>query len=286
MDIRKPVTDGTVPFRYHKYDGDWREVDAEVIEEGMITLFVNGRELASLMCTPREPLQLALGFLANEEFITSYEEVAIDHVCAAGDCVDIWLTKPVWDKPRRRIITSGCGGGLTFVDLAEHQDPVTAEFAVKPQKIGELITQLQTHESLYARARGVHASALSDGERLVVIAEDIGRHNTVDRLRGECLLTGRETEGLMLLATGRVSSEMIFKAAKMGCPVVASRTSPTSISVGLAREWNITLCGYVRRRSMNVYSHPERLLDTELALQPENELFTSIEYPVPSGSGD
>ncbi len=280
------MTDGTVPFRYHKYDGDWREVDAEVIEEGMITLFVNGRELASLMCTPRDPLQLALGFLANEEFITSYEEVAIDYVCAAGDCVDIWLTKPVWDQPRRRIITSGCGGGVTFADLAEHQEPVTAQLAVEPRVIGELMTQLQTRDSLYARARGVHTSALSDGQRLVVIAEDIGRHNTIDRLRGECLRQGMEPEGLMLLATGRISSEMINKAAKMGCPIVASRTSPTSLSVGLAREWNITLCGYVRRRSMNVYAHPERLLDADFVLQPEGELLASIEYGVLSESGD
>jgi FdhD protein len=280
------VTDGTVPFRYHKYDGDWREVDAEVIEEGMISLFVNGHELASLMCTPRDPLQLALGFLANEEFITSYEEVAVEHVCAAGDCVDIWLTKPVWDRPRRQIITSGCGGGVTFADMAEHQDPVTAQISIQPQKIGELMTQLQTRDSLYARARGVHTSALSDGERLVVVAEDVGRHNTVDRLRGECLRSGIATEGMMLLATGRVSSEMIIKAVKMGCPLVASRTSPTSISVGLAREWNITLCGYVRRRSMNVYAHPERLLDTDFSVQLEGELMASIEYPVPSESGD
>ena len=280
------MTDGTVPFRYHKYAGEWREVEAEVIEEGMITLFVNGRELASLMCTPRDPLQLALGFLVNEEFITSYEEVAIDYVCPAGDCVDIWLTKTVWDRPRRRIITSGCGGGLTFVDLAEHQDPVTAEFAIDPQKIGEFMIQLQTRDSLYARARGVHASALSDGEQLVVVAEDIGRHNTIDRLRGECLRQGLKPEGLMLLATGRISSEMIYKAAKMGCPIVASRTSPTSMSVGLAREWNITLCGYVRRRSMNVYAHPERLLDTDFGMQLEGELIATIEYPVPRESGD
>jgi FdhD protein len=286
MDIRKRVTDGTVQFRYHKYDGDWREVDSEVIEEGMITLFVNSRELASLMCTPRDPLQLALGFLANEEFITSYEEVAIETVCAAGDCVDIWLTKPVWDQPRRQIITSGCGGGVTFADLAEHQEPVTAQLEIQPQKIGELMTQLQTRDSLYARARGVHTSALSDGERLVVIAEDVGRHNTLDRLRGECLRTGINTDGLILLATGRISSEMIYKAAKMGCPVVASRTSPTSVSAGLARDWNITLCGYVRRRSMNVYAHPERLLAAGYAIQTEGELLASIEFPAPSESAD
>jgi FdhD protein len=248
----------------------------------MITLFVNGRELASLMCTPRDPLQLALGFLANEEFISSYEEIAVDYVCAAGDCVDIWLTKSLWDRPRRRIITSGCGGGLTFADLTAHQESVSAQLAVEPQKIGELMTRMQTHDSLYARARGVHTSALSDGEQLVAVAEDIGRHNTVDRLRGECLRQGMNTGGLMLLTTGRVSSEMIIKAAKMGCPIVASRTSPTSISVGLAREWNITLCGYVRRRRMNVYAHPERLVNANVSV---DELFASVEYPVSSRSG-
>jgi len=277
------VTDGTVPFRYHQYAGHWREVEAEVIEEGMITLFVNGRELASLMCSPRDPLQLALGFLANEDFISSYEDIAVETVCAAGDCVDIWLTKSIWDRPRRRIITSGCGGGLTFADLAAHQEPVTAQIAIEPQVVGELMTRMQTRDSLYARARGVHTSALSDGELLVVVAEDIGRHNTIDRLRGECLRQGVEPEGMMLLATGRISSEMINKAAKMGCPIVASRTSPTSMSVGLAREWNITLCGYVRRTRMNVYAHPERLFNTKLSA---DELFAAIEYPVSSRSGD
>lgn len=254
-----------------------------MIEEGTITLYVNGRELASLMCTPRDPMQLALGFLANEEFITSYQDIAIDHVCAAGDCVDIWLTKSVWDRPRRRIITSGCGGGVTFADIAAHQEPVTAQLMIEPQMIGELMVKLQTRDSLYARARGVHTSALSDGERLLLVAEDIGRHNTIDRLRGECLRREMDPEGLMLLATGRISSEMIHKAVKMGCPIVASRTSPTSMSVGLAREWNITLCGYVRRSRMNVYAHPERLLNANLAV---DESFSSIEYPVSSLSGD
>lgn len=270
------MPDGTVPFNYHQYTGDWREVEAEVIEEGMITLFVNGRELASLMCTPRDPVQLALGFLANEAFISSYEDVEVDYVCAVGDCVDIWLSKSVWDRPRRKVITSGCGGGVTFADLAAKREPVRAELAIEPQQIGKLMTRLQSRDSLYARARGVHTSALSDGKYFVAVAEDVGRHNTIDRLRGECLRQGIETEGLMLLATGRISSEMINKAAKMGCPIVASRTSPTSVSVALAREWNITLCGYVRRTRMYVYAHPERLMKLEIPVQ--DEYLVSVEY--------
>jgi FdhD protein len=253
------MPDGTVLFNYHQYGGEWEEIQAEVIEEGFVTIFVNGRELASLMCTPRDPLQLALGFLANEEFIQSYEEIEIDHVCQGGGCVDIWLSHPVWDQPRRAVITSGCGGGLTFADLAAHQPPVTSDITISPEKIGDLMVQLQSQDSLYARARGVHTSALSDGQQLILLAEDVGRHNTIDRLRGECLRRGIDPKGMILLATGRISSEMINKAVKMGCPIVASRTSPTSMSVGLAREWNITLCGYVRRNRMSVYAHPQRL---------------------------
>jgi FdhD protein len=274
---------GTVSYEYDQYDGEWRSVRAEVIEEGFVTIFVNGQELATLMCTPRDPLQLALGFLANEDFIQGYSEVEIAHVCKGGGCADIWLSHPVWDRPRRKIITSGCSGGLTFADLAAILPPVTSQRRASPEQISSLISQLQSQDSLYARARGVHASALSNGERLILIAEDIGRHNTVDRLRGECLRQGLDPAGMILLSTGRISSEMIHKAAKMGCAIVASRTSPTSISVGLAREWNITLCGYVRRNRMNVYAHPERLMLPEV---PYHRLPFRISYPRPALTGD
>jgi len=274
--------DGAIPYRYHLYNGEWQKVDAEVIEEGFVTIFTNGRELATLMCTPRDPLQLALGFLANEEFINTYDEVRVAYVCNGGGCVDLWLSHPVWDKPRRKIITSGCGGGLTFADLAAYQEPIKDDRKIDPTRLGELIVQLQSQDSLYARARGVHTSALSDGEKLLFVAEDVGRHNTLDRLRGECLRQGVDPAGKILLATGRISSEMINKAAKMGCPVVASRTSPTSMSVDLAREWNITLCGYLRRNRMNVYAHPERLINAQLAVQTPQYLILNLK-PILSG---
>jgi FdhD protein len=262
------MSDGAVPQNFHIYkDDEWQETEAEVIEEGFITIYVNGQELATLMGTPRDPLQLALGFLANEEFISAYSEVKIEHVCDTGDCIDIWLSHSVWDKPRRKIITTGCTGGMTFADLAAHLEPVKSDRTISPARISSLINQLQSQDSLYARARGVHTSALSDGERLVLVAEDIGRHNTLDRLRGECLRQGLDPAGMILLSTGRISSEMINKAAKMRCPIIASRTSPTSMSVGLASEWNVTLCGYVRRNQMNVYTHPERLMEAKFSLQ-------------------
>ena len=118
---------------------------------------------------------------------------------------------------------------------------------------------MQQRATLYARSRGVHTAALSDGEQIIVLAEDVGRHNTIDKVRGACLIEQIDPRDKILLCTGRISSEMINKAARMGCPIVASRTSPTSMSVQLAREWNITLAGYVRRDQMKVYAHAGKI---------------------------
>jgi FdhD protein len=148
---------------------------------------------------------------------------------------------------------------VTFADLAQTLPPVESSLTLTPARLSEQIVEMQRRGSLYARSRGVHTAALSDGEQLRAVAEDVGRHNTVDKLRGDFLLRRLDPRDHVLLTTGRISSEMIGKAARMGCPIVASRTSPTSMSVRLAREWNITLCGYVRRGRLNVYSHPERL---------------------------
>jgi FdhD protein len=105
----------------------------------------------------------------------------------------------------------------------------------------------------------VHASALSDTKNLLVVAEDIGRHNTLDKIQGECLLKGLSTRDRLLLSTGRISSEMLLKAAKMQVPVVASRHSVTGSAVSLAHNMGIALVGHARGSSLSVYSHPERL---------------------------
>ena len=253
------MSDGVVKLAYHEYRDGWEAVAEEVIEEGFVSIFVNGAELATVMSSPREQDWLALGFLCNEGIITGMDDVRAVHVCPSGACVDVWLRRADFERPDRLILTSGCGGGVTFDDLSKTAEPLDSSLAIAPERLFELMNAMQQRGSLYARARGVHTSALSDGERLIVVAEDVGRHNTIDKLRGACLVEGIDPRGLILLSTGRISSEMINKAARMGCPIVASRTSPTSMSVRLAREWNITLAGYVRRGSMNVYTHPERL---------------------------
>ena len=255
------MSDGVVKLAYHEFRDKWQAVEDEVIEEGFVSIFVNGSELATVMSSPREQDRLALGFLCNEGLIGGLDDVRAVHICPSGTCVDVWLKRADFVRPDRLILTSGCGGGVTFDDLSKTVEPLDAPLTISPARLSGLMLEMQQRGTLYARSRGVHTSALSDGEGIVALAEDVGRHNTIDKLRGACLMEHIDPHGMILLCTGRISSEMINKAARMGCPIVASRTSPTSLSVRLAREWNVTLAGYVRRGSMNVYAHPERLRD-------------------------
>ncbi len=249
---------GAVDTTWVEYRRGWLPVQGEVIEEALVTIYVNAAELATIMCTPRDQDLLALGFLMNEGLIGGLGEVEAIHISRSGCCVDVWLNHPV-DRPRRVIITSGCGGGVTFDDPSVGIAPLQDDLRVDPEELGELLNQLHYPGSLHARTRVVHAAGLAEGRHVLARVEDVGRHNTIDKLLGACLQRGIETRGRVLLATGRVSSEMLRKGALMGCPVIASRNSPTSMSVAMARAWNITLVGYVRQGSLRVYAHPERL---------------------------
>lgn len=252
---------GAFAWRYDRWEqGRLRLVDGAVIEEGLVRVHVNGRELATLMCTPKDLDLLALGFLRSEGIIEGLKDVRLVVPCPSRACVDVWLREGDFQIPGRAIITSGCSGGITFDDLSQRVPPIQSNRQVTPQQISNGLRQLISAASLYKYTRGVHASALSDGQRLVVMAEDVGRHNTIDKLWGFCLTQGIDPADHILLATGRISSEMLNKAAKMRVPVVASRTSPTGLSVRLAAEWNIMLVGYVRADSFNVYTAPWRLL--------------------------
>lgn len=252
------MSSSSVVTSLHEYRQGWKPATDEVIGEAMVAIYVNGLEIASIMCTPQEQDLLALGFLKSEGFIAQLDEVDHVHIGAGGCCADVWLTHAI-QQPERKIVTSGCGGGVTFDDLSGDIEPLTDNVHIDPETLVQLFNRLHSADSLHARAHGVHTAGLAHGENLVCVAEDVGRHNTIDKLVGASLVKGMETSGLILLTTGRVSSEMLRKGAVMGCPIIASRNSPTSMSVAMAQAWNITLIGYVRRASMRVYTHPERL---------------------------
>ncbi len=257
------MSDGLWRTSFWQWQNGRRErVEGAVPVEEQILLYVNGVTLVGLMCTPVALEELALGFLWNEGLIAGMDEVVSARVCGSGRCVDVWLTKDI-ELPALRTITSGCSGGTTFESLVEARHPVTLDLRVTPEGVLALMGRLQEAAHLYRQAQGIHTSALADGEELLCVAEDVGRHNTLDKLVGSCLRRRMPTAGRILLTSGRVSSEMLSKAARMEAPLVISRTAPTSLSVALARAWGITLVGYVRGRTFRVYAHPRRIAGWE-----------------------
>lgn len=255
---------GIRPISYILQKGDTAElVDGAVIEEVLACIYVNGQELAKFMCTPHRLDELALGFLRSESIIQQLDDIEV-LTTSASHCVDIWLKDTGFSLPTRPIITSGCGGGVTFDDLSQRHVPLNTNTTIKPEQIFSLMKKLHEAAELYQEARGVHTSALSDGDRLLLVAQDVGRHNTIDRLWGQALKQGLRTDSRILLASGRISSEMLTKAAKMGVPIIISRTSPTSLSVDLGQAWNITVIGYARGNSYRVYTAPERVVSSQV----------------------
>lgn len=229
---------------------------SDVIVEKTVDLSINAKYLATMMCTPSNLEELATGFIYNEGLINSFSEVNLVDICHDASQIDVWLNHSI-EIPDRWQRTSGCSGGSTsiFLNKSDFQKPLA--FKIKPEVITRLIDLLLKNQSLYNQSGGVHSSALSDGENLLVVMEDIGRHNTLDKISGRCLmLTGFPAPGI-LISTGRISSEMLQKTSRIGASIIISRTSPSSLAIDFAREMGICIIGYARKDRFKIYSHPE-----------------------------
>jgi FdhD protein len=229
------------------------EVTGEVVREQPLTVRVDGERFLTVLCTPVKLEALVMGYLWLERVITGPDDVLALEISPVDGLADVALARPV-ALPTERILTSGCGGGITF--RIDHRlfPRLHSTLRVRPEQLGARMKDLFDAAVLYRASRGIHGAALSDGRSLLVVAEDVGRHNAVDKVAGEALLDGIDMRDRILLSTGRVSSEMLLKAARMGVPIVASRTSPTEMAVALAEQLGITVCGYVRRDGLNLYA--------------------------------
>ncbi len=248
-------------IHYERYEfKKWKPFDAETIVEAPVSLTVNGKVWLTFMCTPVNLEAMAVGFLYNEGIIESMQEVEDVRVCEHGDNVDVWLNRSV-EQPQSWRRTSGCTGGVTAVDaLARVDISFDGEHPkIQPEVIGQLVVSLFESQELYRETGGVHTSALSDGVKIVFAAEDIGRHNTLDKLAGLCLMENVWLQTRILITTGRISSEMLQKAARIQAPILISRTSPSSLSIEMAERYGVTLIGYARRDRFNVYSNSQRI---------------------------
>ena len=253
-------------IHYEKYEfKKWESLNAETIVEAPVSLTVNGEVWLTFMCTPVDLEAMAIGFLYNEGIIETMDEVEDVRVCEHGDNIDVWLNRTV-EQPTSWRRTSGCTGGITAVDALARVDVSFDgdQPSLLPEAVGHLVEQLFESQALYRETGGVHTSALSDGGKIVIVAEDIGRHNTLDKIAGLSLMNGISPATRILMTTGRISSEMLQKAARMQAPILISRTSPSSLSIEMAERYGITLIGYARRHRFNVYTNAQRVKLTSM----------------------
>jgi FdhD protein len=233
--------------------------EADVVQEFPLVLRVNDREIVTLVASPHELRFLVAGFLRVQGFVSRIEDFLMLSVCNDYGIANVRIRGeiPAELKP---ILTSGCGTGITFSLPAAGGFEKRLGEPVTPAAIFALMEQLAQKAEQYKSHGGVHSAAVGDTHgRLLLHAEDIGRHNTFDRLAGEALLTGEALAGRLLVTSGRVSAEMAAKAAALGIPLIASRTSPTDMAIRICQEAGITLVGYLRGARFNVYAHPELL---------------------------
>ncbi len=244
-------------------DGQVECVTDRVVIETPVTIFLNGRELVTLLCTPEQIDYLALGFLRSEGFLSSMEDVDAVRMLKEN-IIEIELKNKRLAEEKlfgRRTITSGCGKGTIFYNVLDslRSAPLTGELKLSALAVRNMVVDLQKKAELFKATGGVHSAALADSAGLLYFHEDIGRHNAVDKIAGECLAKNTPTDDKILVTSGRLTSEILLKSAKLKLQLVVSRAAPTSLSTELAEALNITLIGFARGGRLNIYSHPWRI---------------------------
>ncbi len=244
-------------LRYDK--GTTGEIADDFPMEFPIKLTVNGRYLATLVASPHEIRFLVAGFLRTQGFVRHINDFLSFGVCDESGEASIRIRG---ELPERLtpVLTSGCGTGISFSFNAG--TPQRAERSVRftPEAIFTMMREMGQLSERYGRHGGIHSAAVSDGTTILLHAEDLGRHNTIDRLAGQALFNDIDLKDSLLLTSGRVSSEMATKAASLGVALIASRTSPTDLAVRICTEQGIGLVSYVRGESFRVAASPERLI--------------------------
>ncbi len=246
-----------------------RRETEEVASEHPLTLVVNGRELATLVCSPSHLDELALGFLTAEGILRRGEPLERFFVDEdRGRAVvqaperDAELEQALFGK---RYVGSCCGKSRTGFYLANDARTarrVRSDLSIDAAGCLRLMEELRAASPVFGRTGGVHNAGLAVDGRLQVVRTDIGRHNTLDKLYGWALREGVDPATRVVVFSGRISSEIVLKVAKMGSPVLVSKAAPTSLALEMADDLGITAAGFARGDRLNVYTHPRRILGT------------------------
>lgn len=230
------------------------EAEDDVAVEKKLSLSINGRHFVSLYCTPTMIKELVAGFLLTEGILSGLcpENISISR----GDEISVRVKADGAIGADSGAVTSGCGGGLAFQKKPARK---AADFYIHKETLMSLFMEFQGRSELHRLTGCVHSAALASAGGIEIFAEDIGRHNAVDKVIGRSVLEGSGFEDRAMFVSGRLSSEMLYKCSRWGIPVVASRTAPTDLALRIAGENGVTVVGFLRGRRMNVYTRPDRI---------------------------
>ncbi|MBO8126215.1 MAG: formate dehydrogenase accessory sulfurtransferase FdhD [Firmicutes bacterium] len=246
--------------------GETGEIEDYVISEVPITLELNGREFVTLLCAPVMLEELIVGFLYTETLIKRYADITNISIDLEKQLVKVETTKKNLLAEKlygKRTITTGCGRGTIFYHVSDSlgTKKIDSELTVSAETISELMRAWQEETGLFLLTGGAHAAAIGDSSgQVLVLAEDIGRHNAVDKVLGKALMEEWNLADKIIMTTGRISSEMLIKAAKAGIPVVVSRSAPTELALAIAAELGVTVVGFARGKRLNIYTEPQRII--------------------------
>ncbi len=244
------------------------ENDAQIfedvtIEEARLNLFLNGEKAISMMTIPKDQDAHAIGFLMSENVISSLEDIKEIKISQDGLRVDVKANideKSLQNLYKEKTLVSGCGGGVTGNIEGSLEIPFNqSSFKVKPETIYSEVKKFYQESELYLLTGCVHKAMIYLLDGTTITAEDIGRHNAIDKVVGKCILKKLDTKKSILFVSGRLSSEMVTKAVMHKIPIVVSRTAPTYLGVQTANKHGLTLIGFARGKRMNIYTHSGRI---------------------------
>jgi FdhD protein len=251
-------------FTITKIKPEGRGIAEDVVaEEVPFTLIVDGKELVTILCSPLNLEDLARGFIYTCGLIKKNEQISkilLDRQCwkAYVELKDGSFK----DLLYKRLYTSGCGKGTLFYNAFDimYRTKINSTFSIKVSYISRLMEEFRRRSKVYLSTGGVHSAAVADKKDILAFREDIGRHSAIDKVIGYILLASIPFDNKILLTSGRISSEVIFKARRCNIPIVISKSAPTNQAVRHARDMDITLIGFARGSRMNIYSAPERIV--------------------------
>lgn len=236
-----------------------------VVREFPLSIFLNNQELVTLLCSPANLKYLVVGFLFSEGLIKGKGDIrkiiVDDHKGTAR--AETEEDKGFSGEPLfKKLVTSGGGRGTSFYSAHDSKDQVKIESAIEisPHIVFALMDEFVQRSEVFKATGGVHSAALCDKKGLLAFSEDIGRHNAIDKVFGECILKDIPTDNRIMITSGRISSEILLKVSKRNVPLLISKSAPTDLGVRLADDLGVTLIGFVRGRRMNVYTHNWRVV--------------------------